>query len=139
VYIRGLEAARERRVHTAIIALHLIVSLIMIGLVLLQSGKGASIGAAFGGASSQTLFGSAGPASALGKITAVCAAIFMLTSLYLTFISSHTTDESIMKSVPEVSAPVSADEPVSAQAPEVKPKAAAESKKIDTRTEGSKK
>ncbi len=69
-----------------LILLHILVSLVLILIVLLQTGKGASLGAAFGGAS-QTIFGSRGPGSFLGKLTTAAAIIFMLTSLILAFIS----------------------------------------------------
>jgi preprotein translocase subunit SecG len=69
---------------TAVIILHVVVSLALICIVLLQHGKGAGIGAAFGG-SSQTVFGSTGAAPFLAKLTAVAAILFMLTSLGLTF------------------------------------------------------
>jgi preprotein translocase subunit SecG len=71
---------------TAIVILHVIVCLALISIVLLQHGKGAGIGAAFGG-SSQTVFGSAGAAPFLAKLTAVAAILFMLTSLSLSFMS----------------------------------------------------
>ncbi|MGP8049475.1 MAG: preprotein translocase subunit SecG [Desulfobaccales bacterium] len=69
---------------TLIIAVHIIVCLALILIVLLQHGKGAGIGAAFGG-SSQTVFGSTGAAPFLAKMTAVAAILFMVTSLGLTF------------------------------------------------------
>ena len=65
-----------------LISLHLLVSGILISMVLLQKGKGADIGAAFGGAS-QTIFGPRGAQSFLSKLTAAAAVIFMLTSLSL--------------------------------------------------------
>ena len=67
-----------------IIITHVIVCFALILIVLLQTGKGQDMGAAFGGAS-QTLFGSAGPATFLNKLTTVAAIIFMLTSLALAF------------------------------------------------------
>ncbi len=67
---------------TFVTVVHVLVSLALIGIVLLQQGKGADIGAAFGG-SSQTLFGSGGSTTFLGKLTAAAAVIFMLTSLGL--------------------------------------------------------
>ncbi len=97
--------------------IHILVSIIIIMVVLLQVGKGASIGSTFGGgASSQTLFGSAGPATLLTKITAACAVIFMLTSLYLTYISGKTRTSSIMSSVPTVTAPPSGAQTAPSQA-----------------------
>ena len=67
--------------------IHIVVCLFLIAVVLLQSGKGAEMGAAFGG-SSQTLFGSRGAASFLGKMTTVAAVVFMLTSLTLAVVTS---------------------------------------------------
>ena len=68
--------------------LHVIMCLILIGIVLLQTGKGASMGAAFGGASN-TIFGGAGPANFLNKITTVAAVVFMITSFTLAILSSR--------------------------------------------------
>ena len=70
--------------NTIVIVIHVVVSLALICIVLLQHGKGAGIGAAFGG-SSQTVFGSTGAAPFLAKLTAAAAILFMLTSLGLTF------------------------------------------------------
>ena len=73
--------------YTLLIIIHVIVCLLMIGAILLQSGKGAEIGAAFGG-SSQTVFGSRGPANFLSKFTVITAFVFMLTSLSLAILAS---------------------------------------------------
>ena len=72
--------------YTLLIIIHVIVCLLMIGAILLQSGKGAEIGAAFGG-SSQTVFGSRGPANFLSKFTVITAFVFMFTSLSLASIA----------------------------------------------------
>jgi preprotein translocase subunit SecG len=69
-----------------LIIIHVMVCFLMIGAILLQSGKGAEIGASFGG-SSQTVFGSRGPANFLSKFTVVVAAIFMLTSFGLAILA----------------------------------------------------
>ncbi|RJQ17509.1 MAG: preprotein translocase subunit SecG [Nitrospiraceae bacterium] len=82
---------------TFLVILHLIVCLFLIFVILIQSSKGAEMGAAFGG-SSQTLFGSRGAATVLSKITTVAAIAFMLTSLTLAIIS--TKRGSVMSSVP---------------------------------------
>jgi preprotein translocase subunit SecG len=71
-----------------LIIIHVLVCFLMIGAILLQSGKGAEIGASFGG-SSQTVFGSRGPANFLSKFTVVVAAIFMLTSLSLAMLAKE--------------------------------------------------
>ena len=70
-----------------IIAVHVSVCIALIMIVLLQRGKGADMGAAFGG-SSQTLFGSPGAAGFLTKITTMAAIVFMVTSLVLAFWST---------------------------------------------------
>ncbi len=72
--------------YTLTVILHLIVCFLMIAAILLQAGKGAEIGAAFGG-SSQTVFGSRGPGTFLSKVTVGAAVIFMLTSLTLAILS----------------------------------------------------
>lgn len=69
---------------TLIVVIHILVCFALILIVLLQTGKGASMGAAFGG-SSQTIFGSTGATTFLTKITTVAAAVFMVTSLLLAF------------------------------------------------------
>jgi preprotein translocase subunit SecG len=71
---------------TLLIIVHIVVCFLLIGIVLVQGGKGSEIGAAFGG-SSQTLFGSRGAATFLGKMTTVVAVVFMITSLLLAVIS----------------------------------------------------
>lgn len=81
---------------TLLTVVHVIVGISLILVVLLQRGKGASMGAAFGG-SSQTLFGSRGPQSFLGKLTTIVAVVFMLTSLSLAVLSSKKPTASIMQ------------------------------------------
>jgi preprotein translocase subunit SecG len=83
--------------HTLIVVLHVIVSVALILVILLQTGKGSDIGAVFGGGSSQTLFGATGPTSFLSKLTAGAAIIFMLTSLFLAYFSGTGGTRSIMK------------------------------------------
>ncbi len=103
---------------TLVVIIHVIVCLALIGIVLLQHGKGAGIGAAFGG-SSQTVFGSTGAAPFLAKLTAVAALVFMLTSLGLTFLGRQ-KEASIMQGAakPAASAPaVPAAPPPAAPAP----------------------
>jgi len=67
---------------------HVVACIVLILVVLLQAGKGANMGAVFGG-SSQTLFGSSGPGTFLGKMTTAVAVIFMLTSLTLSYTVSR--------------------------------------------------
>ncbi len=84
--------------YTLIVILHVIVSITLILIILLQTGKGTDIGAVFGGGSSQTLFGSSGPTSFLSKLTAGAAVVFMLTSLFLAYFAGGRTSSTIMKS-----------------------------------------
>jgi len=72
-----------------IIGLHVLVALTIIGLILLQQGKGATAGASFGGGASQTVFGSQGGGGFFAKITAVLAFIFFVTSFSLTIIAKN--------------------------------------------------
>ena len=88
-----------------LIIIHVIVCVALIMIVLLQTGKGGDMGAAFGGGSSQSLFGSTGASTFLSKATTVAAIVFMITSLALAYMSSNRTGKSIMTTTP---APVSA-------------------------------
>lgn len=91
-----------------IVIIHIVVSLVIMGLVLLQSGKGADIGSAFGGAGSQAVFGSMGTPTVLGKVTAVAACAFLITSFSLAVLS-HKRAESIMPaSAPAAKPPAAA-------------------------------
>src|SRR3989454_2702644 len=104
---------------TALIILHVVVAFIMVGVILLQSGKGAEIGAALGG-SSQPIFGARGASTFVGKLTAVTATIFMLTSLSLAIMSKQRNYSStIGLDKPPASAPAApspaSDSPAPAQ------------------------
>jgi preprotein translocase subunit SecG len=72
-----------------ILVIHVIAAAGLIGLVLLQHGKGADMGAAFGSGASGSLFGSSGSANFLSRTTAVLAAVFFLTSMGLTYVTGH--------------------------------------------------
>jgi preprotein translocase subunit SecG len=76
--------------YTLAVVIHVIVCFLMIAAILLQAGKGAEMGAAFGG-SSQTVFGSRGPGTFLSKVTIAAAVIFMVTSLGLALLSKERT------------------------------------------------
>ena len=95
--------------HIFITILHVVVCIILILVVLLQAGKGANMGAAFGG-SSQTVFGSSGAGTFLGKMTTIVAGVFMLTSLTLSYFSVY-KGSSIMDSVKKT-APQTTQKPV---------------------------
>jgi preprotein translocase subunit SecG len=83
---------------TLILIVHLLVCVILVLMILLQSGKGADIGAVFGGGSSNTVFGSTGAATFLSKVTIGAAVTFMCTSIILTYFSgkSVSVEKSIM-------------------------------------------
>jgi len=88
-----------------LITLHIIVSLALIIIVLLQGGKGADIGASFGAGASQTVFGASGGQSFMGKLTASAAIIFMLTSLTLAYFYGQPGSSSIMPAAVGTPAP----------------------------------
>lgn len=81
--------------YTVIVIIHVLACFAVILVVLLQKGKGADLGAAFGG-SSQTVFGSQGAGGFLTKLVAACVAIFMITSLGLAYVSSKRVQATIM-------------------------------------------
>jgi preprotein translocase subunit SecG len=94
---------------TVILTVHVLVALGIIFLVLLQHGKGADMGAAFGSGSSGSLFGATGSANFLSRTTAALAAVFFLTSLSLAYLATHKpeTGGSVMQgvTVPPAAAP----------------------------------
>jgi len=93
---------------TFILIIHVLVGAGVIGLVLLQHGKGADMGAAFGSGSAGSLFGSSGSANFLSRSTAVLTAVFFVTSLSLTYLS---TSKPVSQSVVIGKPPVTQDAP----------------------------
>ena len=85
---------------TLFVIIHVIVCIALIMIVLLQTGKGADMGAAFGGGGSNTLFGASGASTFLSKATTAAAVIFMLTSLILAYKAGNRTSGSIISDVP---------------------------------------
>jgi preprotein translocase subunit SecG len=80
-----------------LVVLHIIVSLFLVGVVLLQQGKSADLAGAFGGQGSQTAFGPRGAANLLTKLTTYSAIVFMLTSIGLTILLSRSSgDRSVL-------------------------------------------
>ena len=95
---------------TLVLVLHILAALGIVILVLLQHGKGADMGAAFGSGSAGSLFGSAGAANFLSRTTAVLAAVFFLTSLGLTYFSAPSKSSGVIEQmqipgVPQKAAP----------------------------------
>jgi preprotein translocase subunit SecG len=103
-------------------AIHVLACIFLIVVVLLQTGKGADMGAVFGGGS-QTLFGSSGAGNFLTKLTTGTAIAFMLTSLILTWGASRTPVSSLLNRLP---APAAEPAPPSAAAPAEQPAPPAE-------------
>jgi len=99
---------------TIILTIHVLVALGIIFLVLLQHGKGADMGAAFGSGSSGSLFGATGSANFLSRTTAALAAVFFITSLGLAYVATHKpqTGGSVMQGVtaPPAAAPKPGEE-----------------------------
>ncbi len=88
--------------YTSLVVVHIIACVFLIAVVLLQTGKGADMGAVFGG-SSDTVFGSSGAGNFLTRLTTGVAALFMLTSLVMTYGSALQTTQSLFDDVPEAS------------------------------------
>src|SRR5438132_14270249 len=86
--------------HLALIVVHVIACFAIIGIVLLQAGKGADIGSAFGAAGSQAVFGSMGTPTVLGKITAVIAIIFTITSFSLALLGGERGGSIVREAAP---------------------------------------
>jgi preprotein translocase subunit SecG len=97
---------------TILVIVHITVALILIGVVLIQRGQGADMGASFGGGGAQTLFGSRGSGSFLGKLTGGLAAVFMLTSLSLAFFTQQQTGSVVEKNLAQ---PTQQEAPASSQ------------------------
>ena len=94
--------------YIALTIVHVFACLAIIGIVLLQSGKGADIGSAFGGAGSQAVFGSMGTPTLLGKITTGIAIVFALTSFTLAILGGERASSVIREAAPPASAPAPA-------------------------------
>ena len=114
-------------IQTTFLIIHTLIALSIIGLVLLQRGKGADAGAAFGAGASGTVFGARGSSSFFSRATAVLATAFFATSLTLAYLSSQRTSgpESLLENAPAVEteqalpAPPPADEQLPAALPEL--------------------
>jgi len=99
-----------------LLAVHVVIAFGIIGLVLLQHGKGADMGSGFGGGASSSLFGATGSANFLSRTTAVLATAFFLSSLGLAYLATNKpqTSDSVMESVkpPPAERTTPADVPV---------------------------
>lgn len=112
--------------YTLFLVAHVIIAVALIALVLLQQGKGADAGAAFGSGASSTMFGSRGSASFLSRTTAVLATAFFVTSLTLAYVATQTaTPVSVMDQVspkvPAAPVPANPERPADIPQPPSKP------------------
>jgi len=99
--------------HTALIVIHLLLAMGVIGLVLIQHGKGADAGAAFGSGASATVFGARGSSNFLSRATGVLAALFFATSIALASLAMNTGEKAGLMDAVEQPAPlVESDLPV---------------------------
>jgi preprotein translocase subunit SecG len=106
----------------ALTIVHVLMCFGIIAIVLLQAGKGADIGSAFGGAGSQAVFGSMGTPTVLGKITGAIAIIFTVTSFSLAILGGDRSS-SVVREAPPVSAPAAPSAPAPATPPTSTPPA----------------
>src|SRR5919106_3166490 len=96
--------------YTILIAVHVLSCFFLIGVVLLQQGKGSDVNAVFGG-SSQTIFGSSGAGNFLTKLTSATAIVFMFTSLSLTIGNTKQGTKSVFDNVPAETTPTTPEQP----------------------------
>lgn len=103
-----------KMLHSVLLVIHFICAFGIVGLVLLQRGKGAEAGAGFGAGASGTVFGARGATTALSRATAILAGIFMITSLSLTYVGSHHSaapSSSILEQLSQKPAPAAPSAP----------------------------
>ena len=112
---------------TLVLVVQLLTALTMIGLVLIQHGKGADMGASFGSGASGSLFGATGSANFLSRSTAVCATLFFVCTLALAYLSNQdgapSVGGSVLDRAPAASAPAPSDAGAASQIPGVGPQA----------------
>jgi preprotein translocase subunit SecG len=107
---------------TLILALQLLTALVMIGLVLIQHGKGADMGASFGSGASGSLFGASGSANFLSRATAACATVFFVCTLALAYMGSRDSGRANMGGSSVLDRPASsASQPAPGAIPAVAP------------------
>lgn len=102
---------------TLLLVIHVLAALALVGLVLLQHGKGADVGAAFGSGASGSLFGASGSANFLSRTTAIIAVVFFVTSLGLTYFSTRKTEHKGIMAAP----PAAPEQSLPAQIPPTAP------------------
>ena len=85
-----------------ILIFHVLIAVAIVALVLLQHGRGADVGAAFGSGSSNTMFGSAGALPFLMKVTVICAALFFATSVSLSYLAAQSDKQANQLNMPSL-------------------------------------
>lgn len=106
-----------------LLVFHVLICIALVVLVLLQQGKGAEMGAAFGSGASQTLFGSQGSGSFLMRITGLCAALFFITSLTLGYLAAHQGKQDPLQNIINAAAQVPAQTTANTPAAQTPPQA----------------
>ena len=96
-------------VETLVVVVHVVIAVALVGLVLIQQGKGANAGAAFGGGASQTVFGSEGSGSFLTRATTFLAIVFFVTSFSLAVFAKQRAEIAGQAGIPEVQQPAAAE------------------------------
>ena len=96
-------------VETLVVVLHVVIAVALVGLVLIQQGKGADAGAAFGGGASQTVFGSQGSGSFLTRATTLLAIVFFVTSFSLAVFAKQRAEIAGEAGIPQVQQPAAAE------------------------------
>jgi preprotein translocase subunit SecG len=98
-------------VETLVVVLHVVIAVALVGLVLIQQGKGADAGAAFGGGASQTVFGSQGSGNFLTRATTFLAIVFFVTSFSLAVFAKQRAEEAGQAGIPQVQQPAAQQSP----------------------------
>ena len=101
---------------TIMLVIHVLIAISLIGLVLIQHGKGADMGAAFGSGASSTVFGSRGAGSFLTRVTAILAALFFVTNLGLAILATQSNEVRIESVVDRVETPATPEVPAAPSA-----------------------
>jgi len=110
--------------HTVLVVIQVVAAIALIGLVLLQHGKGADAGAAFGSGASGTVFGARGSANFLSRATAICATVFFVASLSLAYVvqgrkAPDSVVDTVAPTAPAPSAVPSEQAPAEGETPKV--------------------
>jgi preprotein translocase subunit SecG len=109
--------------HTLTLVFHMLFAVSIVGLVLIQRGKGADAGAGFGAGASGTVFGARGSGSFLSRATAILATLFFITSLSLAYFSGRpATQNSVMDTIPAAKIEVPVVAPAAAVEKETEPR-----------------